>query len=164
MELAPQHGMIRGSLPTCNHIVTTLGPDIALLALDCRGERTKFDVCRPKSYDIVFTELYRAIPDSVKHLLVVTGVPIIYPRLSTFESAMEGVATFNLATIAGKTGALGSVIGGSLNKWNGDPELLDDMKDRKYSLSLSLSIYIYIYIIGEEKERRKVMCLKYASF
>ncbi|KAI9498669.1 hypothetical protein BDB00DRAFT_799048 [Zychaea mexicana] len=129
MELAPRHGMLRGSLPTCNHIVTTLGPDIALLALDCRGERTKYDVCRPKSYDIVFTEIYRSIPPSVKHLLVVTGVPLIYPRLSTFESAMEGISTFNLATIAGKTGALGSVISGPLNKWNGDPELLDDMND-----------------------------------
>ncbi|KAI8146948.1 hypothetical protein BJV82DRAFT_665052 [Fennellomyces sp. T-0311] len=129
MELAPYHGMIRGSLPTCNHIVTSLGPDIGLLALDCRGERTKYDICRPKSYEIVSAELRRAIPTSAKHLLVVTGVPLIYPRLSLFENAMEGAATFNLATIAGKTGALGSVVSGSLNKWNGDPELLDDMND-----------------------------------
>jgi hypothetical protein len=43
---------------------------------------------------------------------------------------MDGAAGFNLATIAGKTGALGDMISGSLNKWNGDPELLDDMNDR----------------------------------
>ncbi|KAG1139121.1 hypothetical protein G6F36_015989 [Rhizopus arrhizus] len=42
---------------------------------------------------------------------------------------MDGAAGFNLATIAGKTGALGNIISGQLNKWNGDPELLDDMND-----------------------------------
>ena len=45
---------------------------------------------------------------------------------------MDGAAGFNLATLAGKTGALGDLISGSLNKWNGDPELLDDMNDRKF--------------------------------
>lgn len=34
--------------------------------------------------------------------------------------------------LVGKTGALGDIIGNSLNKWNGDPELLDDMNDRKF--------------------------------
>lgn len=47
---------------------------------------------------------------------------------------MDGAAGFNLATIAGKTGALGNMISGQLNKWNGDPELLDDMNDRKYHI------------------------------
>lgn len=56
---------------------------------------------------------------------------MIYTRLTLFEKAMDGAAGFNLATIAGKTGALGDLISGSLNKWNGDPELLDDMNDRK---------------------------------
>ncbi|KAI8339614.1 hypothetical protein BC941DRAFT_393901 [Chlamydoabsidia padenii] len=128
-ERATQHGMIRGTLPSCHHIVTTLGRDIALLSLDARGERTKHDVCQPKSYDILFDVLYRQIPETVKHLLVLTGVPLIYPRLTLFEKAMDGAAGFNLATIAGKTGALGDIINGQLNKWNGDPELLDDMND-----------------------------------
>lgn len=132
MKLASSHGMLPGAIPTCNHIVTTLGPDIGLVALDCRGERTKYDICRPRSYDVVFNAIYQNLPPTVRHLLIVTGVPLIYPRLSLFESAMESAATFNLATIAGKTGALGDVVSGSLNKWNGDPELLDDMNDRMY--------------------------------
>ncbi|KAI9313656.1 hypothetical protein BX666DRAFT_2020637 [Dichotomocladium elegans] len=127
-DLAPQHGMIRGTQPSCNHIVTTLGPDIGLLSLDARGERTKFDVCQPKSYDLVMDGVYK-LPPFIKHLIVLTGVPLIYPRLTLFEKAMDGAAGFNLATIAGKTGALGDIISGSLNKWNGDPELLDDMND-----------------------------------
>lgn len=49
---------------------------------------------------------------------------------------MDGAAGFNLATLAGKTGALGDLISGSLNKWNGDPELLDDMNDREYDAEL----------------------------
>ncbi|ORY94613.1 hypothetical protein BCR43DRAFT_442511 [Syncephalastrum racemosum] len=128
LEFAQRDGMIQGSIKTCQHIVTTLGPDIGLLSLDARGERTKFDVCQPKSYDIVFDAMYK-LPPCVKHLIVCTGVPLIYPRLTLFEKAMDGAAGFNLATLAGKTGALGDLISGSLNKWNGDPELLDDMND-----------------------------------
>jgi hypothetical protein len=59
-----------------------------------------------------------------------TGVPLIYPRLTLFEKAMENLADLNLATLAGWTGTLG-VISSQLNEWNGDPELLDDMNDRK---------------------------------
>lgn len=59
---------------------------------------------------------------------------------------MDGAAGFNLATLAGKTGALGDLISGSLNKWNGDPELLDDMNDRKFISSFSLYIYMCIHI------------------
>ena len=79
LELAQRDGMIQGSIKTCQHIVTTLGPDIGLLSLDARGERTKFDVCQPKSYDIVFEAMYK-LPPCVKHLIVCTGVPLIYPR------------------------------------------------------------------------------------
>ncbi|ORZ06853.1 hypothetical protein BCR42DRAFT_336858 [Absidia repens] len=129
IELAERHGMIRGTLPTCNSVVASLGPDIGILSLDCRGERNKQDICQPRTYDIMLNAIRSRLPTTVKHLLVVTGVPLIYPRLTLFEKAMDGAAGFNLATLAGKTGALGNVITGSLNKWNGDPELLDDMND-----------------------------------
>ncbi|KAG2182686.1 hypothetical protein INT44_005666 [Umbelopsis vinacea] len=127
-KLAPQFGMIPGSNPSCNSIVTTLGPDVAVLSLDCRGERTKYDICQPSTYDRIFKALYD-LPFTVKHLILVTGVPLIYPRLTLFEKAMEGAAGFNMAQLVGKTGALGELISGQLNKWNGDPELLDDMND-----------------------------------
>ncbi|KAF7728820.1 hypothetical protein EC973_005446 [Apophysomyces ossiformis] len=130
IKLAQTHGLIKGVLPTCQHIVTTLGPEIGFVALDGRGERTKYDICRPKSYDIIFDAMYH-LPQSIKHVLLVTGVPIVYPRLTLFERVMESAANFNLATLAGKTGALGNVVSGQLNKWNGDPELLDDMNDRR---------------------------------
>ncbi|KAI9481218.1 MAG: hypothetical protein EXX96DRAFT_482454 [Benjaminiella poitrasii] len=131
IERATEHGMIRGSVPTCNHIITTLGPDIGFLSVDCRGERTKMEVCQPSSYETIFQYLNSTavIPSTTKHLFVLTGVPLIYPRLTLFENLMDGAAGFNLATIAGKTGALGDIISGQLNVWNGDPELLDDMND-----------------------------------
>lgn len=136
VELAPQHGMLRGSLDSCNHIITTLGPDIGFVSLDCRGERTKYEICKPSSYETVFKGLQTLLPPTVKHLFILTGVPLIYPRLTLFENLMDGAAGFNLATIAGKTGALGDMISGQLNKWNGDPELLDDMNDRKLIIYL----------------------------
>ncbi|KAI8643106.1 hypothetical protein BD408DRAFT_365282 [Parasitella parasitica] len=129
IERAERDGMIRGELPTCNHILTTLGPSIGLLSLDARGERTKRQVCTQKSYDKLFTEMYRRMPSTVKHFMVLTGVPLIYPRLTLFERAMESVASFDIATLVGKTGTLGNLIAGQLNEWNGDPELLDDMND-----------------------------------
>lgn len=130
IERAERDGMIRGEAPTCHHILTTLGPDIGFLSLDARGERTKLRVCTEKSYDILFPEMYRRMPQTVKHFMVLTGVPLIYPRLTLFEKAMGNLADLNLATIAGWTGTLG-VISSQLNEWNGDPELLDDMNDRK---------------------------------
>ncbi|KAI8987067.1 hypothetical protein BDB01DRAFT_720027 [Pilobolus umbonatus] len=129
INLAPEHGFLRGALATCNHIVTTLGPDIGYVSIDCRGERTKHDVCKAQSYDVIFEALYTRIPSTVQHLLIQTGVPIIYPRLTFFENLMDGAAGLSLATLVGKTGALGDIISGQLNKWNGDPELLDDMND-----------------------------------
>ncbi|KAI8062082.1 hypothetical protein BC940DRAFT_309487 [Gongronella butleri] len=131
MERATEHGMIRGVAPSCHHIINNLGRDIVLLSLDARGERTKFDVCQPQSYDILFKQLYNRLEhaNTVKHLLVLTGVPLIYPRLTLFEKAMESAAGFNLATLAGKTGVVHNIINGQLNQWNGDPELLDDMND-----------------------------------
>ncbi|KAI8333014.1 hypothetical protein BD560DRAFT_378732 [Blakeslea trispora] len=129
VELAPQHGLFRGTLETCNSIISTLGPDIGYVALDCRGERTKHDICKGPTYDSLFALLQTQMPPTVKHLMIQTGVPLIYPRLTLFENLMDGAAGFNLATIAGKTGALGDVISGQLNVWNGDPELLDDMND-----------------------------------
>ncbi|KAI8579070.1 hypothetical protein K450DRAFT_243713 [Umbelopsis ramanniana AG] len=122
-------GLIRGTLPTCNSVLTNLGPQVSLLCLDARGERTKYDICRPETYHRIFECLYRMVPPTTRHLIVVTGVPIIYPRLTLFESAMGGIRDFNLATLVGKTGALGDIINGQLNNWNGDPELLDDMND-----------------------------------
>lgn len=131
VERAERDGMIRGDLPTCQHILTTLGPSIGFLSLDARGERTKLQVCTQKSYDVLFTEMQARMPPTVKHFMVLTGVPLVYPRLTLFEKAMESAASFNLATLAGKTGALGDLISGQLNEWNGDPELLDDMNDRE---------------------------------
>jgi hypothetical protein len=129
IQLAERDGMIRGQKPDCNHIVTTLGPQLGLVCLDARGERTKGRVCSKQSYDAVFNAVNTQLP-SIIHLLVLTGVPIIYPRLTLFEKAMDSASNLSLATLAGKTGALGNVISGQLNKWNGDPELLDDMNDR----------------------------------
>ncbi|KAG2178204.1 hypothetical protein INT43_003457 [Umbelopsis isabellina] len=129
VERAVSDGMIRGTLSTCNSIITTLGPQVAVLALDARGERTKYDICRPQTYKTIFEHLYRMVPSTTRHLIVITGVPVIYPRLTFFENAMDGLRDFNLASLVGKTGPLSGIINGQLNNWNGDPELLDDMND-----------------------------------
>jgi PhoD related phosphatase len=143
IKRAEVDGLIRGTLPTCNSVITNLGPQVSLLCLDARGERTKYDICRPETYHRIFDCLYRMVPPTTRHLIVVTGVPVIYPRLTLFETAMGGIRDFNLATLVGKTGALGDIINGQLNNWNGDPELLDDMNDRKFELLIQIMMQLF---------------------
>lgn len=77
MELAQEHGMIRGSKPSSNSIITTIGPDIGIVQMDCRGERTKHDVIQPQTYDIIFNAIHSRLPNTVKHLFIVTGVSFV---------------------------------------------------------------------------------------
>lgn len=132
LDRAERDGMIRGKSPTCNHILTTLGPDIGFLSLDARGERTKYQICSTESYDILFEQMDARLPPTIKHFVLLTGVPLVYPRLTFFEKAMDSAANLHLATLTAKVGILGDIINGQFNnEWNGDPELLDDMNDRK---------------------------------
>lgn len=60
-----------------------LGREISLLGLDCRTERDLRQIISQETYSAVFARLKQEItkaPD-VKHLLVMLGVPIFYPRL-----------------------------------------------------------------------------------
>jgi len=52
-----------------------------------------------------------------------TGIPIAYPRLVFLENALD--SKFNPLLILGRTGALG--MSGFVNKFNAQPELLDDL-------------------------------------
>lgn len=138
-DRARRDGMIPGKLSTCNHILTTLGPDIGFLSLDARGERTKYQICSEESYDRLFQEMETRLPSTIKHFVVLTGVPLIYPRLTFFEKAMDRASNLHLAYLTAKAGILGDFINEQLNnEWNGDPELLDDMNDRKLLLKKTL--------------------------
>lgn len=64
-----------------------LGSKIALLAVDCRTERTRDMVVRDETWDKLVDRCYAEIvKGKTEHLLVLLGVPIAYPRLVWLEN------------------------------------------------------------------------------
>lgn len=70
-------------------------------------------VCRAYSDEALFTEKLKTIP----------GVPIAYPRMVFLETALE--SKFNPLLVLGRAGSMG--LGGFVNKFNAEAELLDDL-------------------------------------
>ncbi|PVV04658.1 hypothetical protein BB560_000829 [Smittium megazygosporum] len=102
-----------------------IGPFAAILGVDTRYERTLSNVVSNESYDMIFDRLY-SLPVSTKHLFVITGVPIVYPRLTYVEGALSFLVSSKLKNLSifQKDGALASIC----NQF-GEPELLDDLND-----------------------------------
>ncbi|KIM80802.1 hypothetical protein PILCRDRAFT_822082 [Piloderma croceum F 1598] len=104
--------------------LASLGPRTWILLLDCRAERKKDQVCSAEEYQKVFARL-EGLPQHVEHLVVLVGIPIAYPRMVLLETALE--SKFNPLLVLGRAGSLG--LGGLVNKFNDDAELLDDLSD-----------------------------------
>ncbi|PWW78854.1 hypothetical protein C7212DRAFT_349410 [Tuber magnatum] len=102
-----------------------LGRKVAFLGLDCRTERMRDLVLSEESYDLVFERLTKEIvAGETKHLIVLLGVPIAYPRLVWLENIMTSRLMDPLKAL-GRMGYLG----GFLNSFDGGVELLDDLDD-----------------------------------
>lgn len=64
-----------------------LGSRVALLAVDCRTERTRDVVVRDETWKKIMDRCYAEIvKGKTQHLLVLLGVPIAYPRLVWLEN------------------------------------------------------------------------------
>ncbi|KNZ75467.1 hypothetical protein J132_02800 [Termitomyces sp. J132] len=107
-----------------------LGPQCRILLLDCRGERSKEHVCSRGQYDTVFSRLDK-LPSNVQHLIVQLGIPIAYPRMVFLETALD--SKLNPLVAISRAGSLG--LSGFVNKFNAEPELLDDLLQRSVLMS-----------------------------
>ncbi|KAJ1929128.1 hypothetical protein IWQ60_001436 [Tieghemiomyces parasiticus] len=101
-----------------------LGSSTAVLGVDARFERSLTQVVSPASYDIIFGKLRDHLSTECRHLVVVLGVPIAYPRMSTAETALTVLSSTTVGSLLVKSGA----VSGTLNEF-GEPELLDDLND-----------------------------------
>ncbi|KAF2132624.1 hypothetical protein P153DRAFT_393595 [Dothidotthia symphoricarpi CBS 119687] len=102
-----------------------LGRQVAFLGLDCRTERKRDEILTEDSYDIIFDRLEdEIIKGETKHLIVLLGVPIAYPRLNF----LENVLTSRLMDPIKWLGRIG-LLGNYLNKFDGGVEILDDLDD-----------------------------------
>ena len=106
-------------------VYMSLGQDVAFVGLDCRTERLRDEVLSDESYKIILDRLDNEIQEGgVKHLIVLLGIPIAYPRMTFAENILTSRAVDPVKAIA-RTG----VMGGFLNKFDGSVEVLDDLDD-----------------------------------
>jgi hypothetical protein len=102
-----------------------LGRELAFLGLDCRTERQRDEILTEDSYDVVFDRLEdEVIKGQTKHLIVLLGVPIAYPRLNFLENILTSRMMDPIKAM-GRAGLLG----GFVNKFDGGVEILDDLDD-----------------------------------
>lgn len=107
-------------------IFLDFGQSIALLALDCRTERMKNQVISLHTLDIALDRCRKEIIEgTTKHLIVLLGVPIAYPRMNWLENVLTSRAMEPVKAL----GRYGVVKGGFLNKFDGGVEVLDDLDD-----------------------------------
>lgn len=105
-----------------------LGREIALLGLDCRTERSIHKVVSRETYNAVFKRLEEEISANpeIKHLLVMLGIPIFYPRLAW----LEWIFTSKLFKPVRKLERKGIIVQkGLVNEFDGDVDVLDDLND-----------------------------------
>jgi hypothetical protein len=105
-----------------------LGARMAFLGIDARTERTRHQVNYPETYDLIFQRLDRemgATNGAVKHLILLLGVPIAYPRLQWLENIFSSPLIAPIRLLNKRFG-LG---GGLFNKFDGNVDLLDDLDD-----------------------------------
>ena len=107
-------------------IFISLGNHVSFLGLDCRTERTKEEVVSQASYDLVFDRCWREIVQGeTKHLIVLLGVPIAYPRLVWLENLLTSRAMDPIKAV-GRMGYMG----GFLNKFDAGVDVLDDLDNQ----------------------------------
>lgn len=57
-----------------------LGPQVALVAPDTRSERSKKTIVSAESWNMIF-ERMNGLPGSVQHVVLLTTVPVLYPKV-----------------------------------------------------------------------------------
>ena len=104
-----------------------LGARIAFVGIDARTERTRHQVNYPETYDLIFQRVSSGLTASpgIKHLIVLLGVPIAYPRLAWLENIFTSPLIAPIRLLNKRFG----LAGGLFNHFDGQVDLLDDLDD-----------------------------------
>jgi hypothetical protein len=108
-------------------IYCQLGAHIAFAGIDARTERTRHQINYPETYKMLFDRLdqeFGANKD-LKHLVLLLGVPIAYPRLIWLENILQSPLIAPIKFLNKRFG----FAGGFFNKFDGKVDLLDDLDD-----------------------------------
>lgn len=105
-----------------------LGAGIGFLGIDARTERTRHQINYPDTYDLIFKRVRSELSTAggnIKHLIVLLGVPIAYPRLAWLENILSSPIIGPIRLLNKRFG-----VGSSLfNQFDGGVDLLDDLDD-----------------------------------
>lgn len=126
-----------------------LGRRIAFIGLDARTERTRHQVNYPDTYDNIFARLnseVAAANGEIKHLILLLGVPIAYPRLAWLENILTSPVIAPVRLLNRRFGVAGSLF----NQFDGQVDLLDDLDDH--------------YTARQHKAERKELILRLQEF
>ncbi|KAK8191643.1 hypothetical protein HDK77DRAFT_453382 [Phyllosticta capitalensis] len=104
-----------------------LGARIAFLGIDARTERTRHQVNYPETYNKIFARVEREFSTNpeIKHLVLLLGVPIAYPRLQWLENILQSPLIAPIRLLNKRFGVAGSLF----NHFDGQVDILDDLDD-----------------------------------
>ena len=126
-----------------------LGKRMALCGIDARTERTRRQVNYPETYDLIFERLQRELTAAnghIRHLILLLGIPIAYPRLDWLENFLRSPLIAPIRLLNKRFGVAGSFF----NQFDGGVDLLDDLDDH--------------YTSRAHKHERKELILRLQSF
>ncbi|KAF2182464.1 hypothetical protein K469DRAFT_636818 [Zopfia rhizophila CBS 207.26] len=109
------------------NIYCQLGARIAFCGIDARTERTRHQINYPETYKLIFDRLSQEFTANkeLKHLVLLLGVPIAYPRLQWLENIFSSPLIAPIKFLNKRFG----FGGGFFNKFDGNVDLLDDLDD-----------------------------------
>jgi hypothetical protein len=153
-ESTPDPQYIMGSGPGpyveehSRSIYTQLGARMALLGIDARLERTRKQVNYPETYDLIFNRVNAEFSrnKNLKHLILLLGIPIAYPRLQWLETIFSSPLIHPIRFLHKRFG----FADGLFNKFDGQIDLLDDLDDH--------------YTAFHHKAERKELMLRLQEF
>ncbi|KAK0630151.1 hypothetical protein B0T17DRAFT_506648 [Bombardia bombarda] len=114
-----------------HNMFTKLGARIAFLGIDARTERTRHQVNYPETYDQIFNRLKQELSSAAssgnpfKHLILLLGIPIAYPRLTWLENIFASPVLGPVKFMHRRMGLGGNFF----NSFDGSVDLLDDLDD-----------------------------------
>ena len=122
-----------------------LGKRMAFCGIDARTERTRKQVNYPETYNLIFQRLrqeFSSANGEIKHLILLLGIPIAYPRLAWLENILQSPIIAPIKLLNKRFG----LVGGLFNKFDGKVDLLDDLDDH--------------YTARQHKHERKQLILR----
>ncbi|RMZ72685.1 transcription factor btf3 [Pyrenophora seminiperda CCB06] len=109
------------------NIYCQLGARIAFAGIDARTERTRHVINYKETYDMIFERLDKEFSTNpeLKHMVLLLGVPIAYPRLIWLENILQSPLIAPIKFLNKRFG----FAGGFFNQFDGKVDLLDDLDD-----------------------------------